>query len=409
MRRALRSAPLALVAAVAAAEVAVLLLRPRGGVLEPVPVDLGAYFTPAQLTRADRYRDGQLALYAGSLAVQAGLLAWLVIRLRSTASRPYRRPLLAAALAGAGVSLAVAAATLPLDAVAHRRAIDIGLVTRPWGGWAWDVGRSAAIGAVFAAVGAAVAIALMRRLPRGWWAAGAALVVLAGAAFAFAGPLVLDPLFNRFERLGPGPLRSEVMRLARRAGVDVGEVFVVDASRRTTAANAYVTGLGSSKRVVLYDTLVDDFPPVETHLVVAHELGHVRYGDVRRAILFLALVAPLGMLAAARLTRAWAPAGDDPPGARSVPALLASIALASLLLGIVSNQLSRRVEARADTFALELTGEARPFVDQQRRLAVQNVSNPDPPAIARFLLGTHPTARERIGAGLAWESGRRPG
>ena len=210
-------------------------------------------------------------------------------------------------------------------------------------------------------------------------------------------------MFNRFERLPDGPVRSQVLDLARRSGVQVGEVYVVDASKRTTAANAYVTGIGSSKRVVLYDTLLRDFPGDETRLVVAHELAHVHYRDVPNALLFLALVAPVGMFAVSRLTRAWGPGDGLPAGPSSVPALVASVTLVMFLIGTVSHQLSRRVEARADSFALRLTGDAPTFLSQQRRLALQNVSDPDPPALARVLFGTHPTTRQRLGIGLAYE------
>jgi STE24 endopeptidase len=405
----LRAAPFALAGALVAAQAAVVVLRPRSGVIEPAPVDLGRFFSGAQLERATDFRSGQLALYGASLAVEAGALAFLVLRARRRgAAEPARHPLLRGAAAGAGISVAVAVVALPLSAWMRSRAIDVGLVTRSWGGWAWDSARSIAIGAGFAGLATAAALALMRRWARAWWLPASGLVVAVAALVIFAGPLVLDPLFNRFERLPDGPVRSEVLRLAERAGVDVGEVYVVDASKRTTAANAYVTGLGSSKRVVLYDTLLEDFPAAETRLVVAHELAHVRYRDVPRALLFVALVAPLGLFAVARLTRAWAPAGDRPPTARSVPALIAAFTLVMLLIGSVANQLSRRIEARADSYALELTGEAGAFLAQQRRLALRNVADPDPPRTARLVLGTHPTTRQRLGIGLAYEAGERP-
>src|SRR5438270_345135 len=100
-------------------------------------------------------------------------------------------------------------------------------------------------------------------LPRTWWLPGAGAGVGAMGAMVFAGPVVLDPLFNRFEPLDDGPLRRDVLELAQRAGVRVREVYVVDAGRRTTAANAYVTGLGATKRVVLFDTLIEHFTPEE--------------------------------------------------------------------------------------------------------------------------------------------------
>ncbi len=388
-----------------------LLLRPRSDVIAPDQVDLSAFFTSVQLERAADFRGPQLALYGATLAVEAGVLILLVIgpgRIGRRLRGSFRHPILVSGVAGAGISALLAIAVLPISAVMRSRSIDIGLVTSSWGAWSWDVARSIAIGALMAAIATATGVALMRRFPRSWWLPASGLVALVGVAFVFAGPLVLDPVFNRFQRLPDGPVRTEVLDLARRAGVRVGEVYVVDASKRTTAANAYVTGIGSSKRVVLYDTLLDDFPPAESRLVVAHELGHVHYRDVPRGLLFLALVAPLGMFAAARLTRVWGPRDGLPAGPSSVPALFASVALMALLIGTVSNQLTRRVEARADSYALGLTGEAQTFIAQQRRLALRNVSDPDPPAIARLLLGTHPTTRQRLGLGVAYERGIRP-
>lgn len=382
----------ALVAALAAAEVAVLLLRPRHGLIAPSPVEASEYFTPAQVERAEGYRDPQILLYGLSLALQAGALVLLIRR-----GVPRR-----ALAAGAVVSLTLTAVTLPVAAISRQRGIDVGLVTQSWGGWVGDVAKSAAIGAVLAGLGAALAAFLARRLGRRWWVPGSALVVVVGAGFLFAGPLVLDPLFNRFERLPAGALRTDVLRLAAEAGVKVGEVYAVDASRRTTAANAYVTGLGSSKRVVIYDNLIDDFTPEQTRLVVAHELGHVHYHDVPHGLLYLLLVAPAGMFAVARLADGWS--GGEPR--RWVPALALALGVVSTPVTTISNQVSRRVEARADAFALRLSGGGAvdAFVGFQRRITVQNVGDPDPPGWRQALFGTHPTAVQRIGIAQAYAS-----
>ena len=194
----------------------------------------------------------------------------------------------------------------------------MGLVTQSWGGWAVDLGKGAAIGAGMSAAGGAALIAGVQRFGRGWWAPGSAAVAGFAVVFTYLGPVVLDPIFNRFTPLAPGATRDDVLELVGKAGLEVGEVYEVDASRRTTAANAYVTGIGRTKRVVLYDTLLKDFTPAETRLVVAHELGHVKHRDVGHGLLWLALVAPFGTLAVARvaetLTRA---RGDARPGRRA--------------------------------------------------------------------------------------------
>jgi len=220
-------------------------------------------------------------------------------------------------------------------------------------------------------------------------------------------PVLVDPIFNRFEPLPKGELRSDVLRLAKRAGVDVGEVYRIDASRRTTAINAYVAGVGHTKRVVLYDNLIDDFPPDQVRSVVAHELGHVAGRDLPRGLLWIAIVAPAGTLLVQRLAEAIG--GRDgfgeragKPGPAALPAVALSLALVSFGLTCAGNALSRPVEARADSFALDLTGDAKAFVALERSIAVRNVADPDPPAVLHRLLGTHPTTLERIGFGEAF-------
>src|SRR3954469_18761877 len=391
-----RRVAVAVVAAFVVAEAAVLLLRPRDGVIAPVPVDPGSYFTPAELERARDYRHGQLVLFAAGTAIEVALLAWLVRRPPARLRGPLRRPVLVAAGAGAALSVGFAAAQLPIGAVSHHRAVDVGLSTQDWGPWLGDAAKSTAIGAVFAGAGAAAALALMRRFPRGWWLPGSVVVVGFAAASLYLGPVVLDPIFNRFTPLPDGRTRADVLALAREADVDVGQVYEVDASRRTTASNAYVTGIGHSKRVVLYDNLLKDFTPGEVRFVVAHELGHVRHRDVPRGLLYLALVAPFGMFAVARLGERLA--GDEEPGSpAALPAMLLAIALIAPAITVISNQLSRQVERSADAFALEATHEPQTQIDFQRRIAIKNVSDPDPPGWVSFLLGTHPTTMQRIG------------
>jgi Zn-dependent protease with chaperone function len=256
---------------------------------------------------------------------------------------------------------------------------------------------------VLAGAGAALLLALMRRFPRRWWLPGSVGAVAISAAFLYAGPVLLDPIFNRFRPLPAGRTRRDVLELARKAGVTVGEVYEVDASRRTTAANAYVTGLGRTKRVVLYDTLLTRFSRAETNLVVAHELGHVHHRDVPRSLLYLALVAPAGLFAAARLTERWRPPDTDPGAPASLPGAVLALGAAAFATSTVANQLSRMVERRADSFSLELTGEPGAFISSEKRLAVQNLADPDPPGWKTFLLSTHPPTIERIGMAVAFE------
>ena len=380
-----RGLPVAVIAAVVAAEAAVLLLRPREAdppAPEPVPVEAREYFSAEELDRAEAFRSGQRWLFGASLVVELGVLV-LFVR---------RPPRVRSGIAnGALLAVALGAAALPVTAISRERARDVGLITQSVPGWLGDVAKQLPISALVAGAGGGLLVLSMRRFGSRWWIPGAVVVVGFGAVMTYAQPVVLDPLFNRFTPLPAGELRSDVLELAERAGVDVGEVYEMDASRRTTAANAYVAGLGHTKRVVLYDNLLQDFSPEEVRLVVAHELAHVANRDVPRGLLWLALVTPFGMFLVARLA--------DRIGAERAPVPAVALALALVVPGAtaISNQLSRAVERRADLDAMRLTGDARSLVGFERRITLQNVSDPDPPGWYQWTFGTHPTALERIG------------
>ena len=253
--------PLAIVVAVAAAGAATFLLRPRTGLIEPAPVDVEAYFTALQLERAEDFRSVQRLLGVGGLVVGTGTLALLAWRPpRRLLDRLGKRPLPGAAATGAGIAVLLVVVGLPISAWQRSRALDVGLSTQSWPYWTVDVVKSSAIEAVLAAVGGLLALVLIRRFRRNWWIPASGAVVAFGVITIWLWPVLIDPLFNDFEKLPDGPVRKDVLQLADRAGVDVGEVYRIDASRRTSAANAYVGGLGHSKRVVLYDNLLDDFP-----------------------------------------------------------------------------------------------------------------------------------------------------
>lgn len=400
--------PLAVIAAVAVAEVAVLLLRPGNGVIKPADVQPRAYFSKAQIQRAQDFRHPQLWLYGATLLIEGGLLVYLIVRPPRILGRRFSHPVVMTAVAAATLSVTVAVATLPVGVIARERAKAVGLVTSDLSGYAADVVKGWGIAAVIAGSGGAIAIVLMRRLPKTWWLPGAAIVFVFGVGTIYAGPVVIDPLFNKFEPSRPA-VRDDVLTVARRAGVDVGDVLEVDASKRTTAANAYVTGLGATKRVVLYDNLINNFDRDELNTVVAHELAHVKHHDIRTGLLLLLIVVPVGMWAVAVITRELAP--DDSAGRAAgpstIPALAAAIALVVTPVGIVSNQLSRSVEARADSEALRLTGDPDAAIAFQKRIALRNIADPDPPGWTEFLFRTHPTTIDRIGIAEAYRRGAR--
>jgi STE24 endopeptidase len=156
---------------------------------------------------------------------------------------------------------------------------------------------------------------------------------------------------------------------------------------------------------VLFDTLVARFTQAETQLVVAHELAHVRYRDVPRGLIYLALVAPAATLAVARLAEqidSSTPAEDT-----TLPALILAVGAVAAVVGVAGRQLSRSIERRADSFSLELTDDADSFISFEQRIAQTNLADPDPPRWGSLLFATHPPTVERIGIALAYKAGAR--
>jgi len=385
--------------ALATAELGVRLLAPRQAPIQPADVDVRAYFSAEEIERGRRFARPQLGLALARSVVELAALAAVARRQPPAVIRAIKRPVAGGAAFGGGLAALLTLPPLPLAAIARRRAIGVGLVTQSWRGWAADLAKSTAIGASLSAGAGAAVVALTRRYPRGWWLPAAGGTVLVGGVFAALAPVVLDPIFNDFTPLPEGETRSDVLALAQAAGVKVREVYSVDASRRTTAANAYVTGLGPTKRVVLFDTLLDRYDRDEVRVVVAHELAHVRHRDVPRGVLYAAIVAPAAALAVQRLSWALSPERGT-PGA--LPAMALAAALVAAPSGLIGNRLSRAIERRADAYSLELASSPDAFISFERAIALQNVADLKPPMLVSKVLATHPPTAERIGAAVAW-------
>jgi STE24 endopeptidase len=263
-----------------------------------------------------------------------------------------------------------------------------------------DLVKSTLLSLALAAGLSALAFWVAGAAPHTWWLWVWLGFVGFSVLLTFASPYLIEPLFYKMEPLAVEGLVLEVQRLAERAGVHVGRVLTMDASRRSAHSNAYFTGLGRVKRVVLFDTLVAQMTPGEILAVLAHELGHWKKHHVR--IRFVSIfVVSLGVLYAAYY---FAPsplvlalAGLD---SASFPArLLLLSVLGSLFtfpLTPLASAWSRHHERQADRFAVELSGRARELADALAKLARDNLSNLHPhPLYAKFYY-THPPATERI-------------
>lgn len=324
-------------------------------------------------------------------------------RIVSWAGRPFGGHWLAQALVGGLVILMMLwLVALPFRAWRHTVLRDYGLSTQDWGGWTADLLKGCAVGAVIGAVVLGGFYTLTQFAPGWWWAFGAvgaaALVVL----LSFVFPVLVEPVFNTFTPMPAGTLRDELLTMAVRDGMPVREVLVADASRRTTGLNAYVSGLGRTRRIVVYDTLLREARPGEVRSVVAHELGHAKDRDAELAALLGAIGAAAAVVALYLLGQ-WGAllrrAGVESIGSPTAMGLvLAAVAVAGLVSGPAQNLISRRVEARADQHALRLTGDPAEFAAMQLRLAQVNITDVHPPRIEYLLFATHPDTVERLAA-----------
>lgn len=326
-------------------------------------------------------------------------------RIVGWAGRPFGGQWLAEAVLGGLVILIVVwVPSLPFAAGRHTVLRRHGLSTQTWGGWTADLLKGGAVGVLVGTVLLAGFYGLTHLAPVWWWApaaVGAAALVL---VMSFVFPVLVEPLFNRFIPMPAGPLRDELLLMASRDGMPVRDVLVADASRRTTGLNAYVSGFGATRRMVVYDTLLREAPAGDVRSVVAHELGHARARDPEVGALLGAIGAAAAVVALYLLGQ-WDAllrlAGVDSIGSPTALGLvLALAALAGLASGPLENLASRRIEARADQHALRLTGDPTSFAAMQLRLATVNLADVHPPRLEHLLFGTHPDTVERLAAAM---------
>jgi STE24 endopeptidase len=352
------------------------------------------FFTTEEVARAQSYHRPLYWAGTVDVAIEASVLATLVWTGAGAALDPGSLPWWGRTPAYAAIVVAAAAAVrTPL-------ALWTGLIReRRWGFSAqqpqsWFADRAKALGVNIVLTAAALLglVGLARVLP-GWWVApAAAAFAFATLLLSFVAPVVLEPLFNRYSPLQDATLAAELHRLAQQAGVPIRDVLVQDTSRRTRKANAYVSGLGRTRRVVVSDTLLEQATPAEVRLVVAHELGHRR----ERHVLLGTLLAMAGAIIATVVV--WALLGKRVGDPHQVPLeLLIGLGIAITSLPALT-ALSRRWERTADRYSLELTGDRAAYASVFRRLAQTNLIDLDPPRLLYLLLFTHPTPPERLAA-----------
>jgi STE24 endopeptidase len=364
------------------------------------------YFSPNEIGRA---RDYHRPLYAFA-AARTGLgLAYLAALAFTSAGPALAEAVEAAGATGFVFPLAVLVLggllRLPLGFMRYRHERRWGFSTQLLGGWLMDVAKSVGLTSILTAGLLYGLFEVAERFPTAWPLVAGPAAVAVIVVLSFLAPIVFEPLFNRFRPLDDVDLAGDLRALSERAGVPVRHVLVSDASRRTTKHNAYVSGLGATRRVVVFDTLLARGDDRDVRLVVAHELGHRRLGHVARGTALAGLGAVTVVALLWLLLRS--PGVPDAIGAagasdpRAAPFVLLAVAVLGLVSDPLGNAISRRWEGDADRFAVELTGDAEGFAQMERELSVENLSDLAPGRLAYLFLFSHPAPPERIAAALS--------
>jgi STE24 endopeptidase len=280
-----------------------------------------------------------------------------------------------------------------------------GLSSESFRAWAWDYLKSALVALALGLIAVEVVYFSLRRWPDGWWIASAGAFIAGMLILARLAPVFLLPIFYRFKPLDREALRLRLLELFSRAGVPVLGVYEWGLGEKTRRANAALVGTGSTRRVLLSDTLLEDYTDDEIEVILAHELGHHAHHDIVKGLVLESLLLIAGFwLVDVVLASSWRPLGlTSPADVAGLPLLLLTGGAVSLAGAPIVNALSRRSERRADRYALAMTRRPAAFVSAMRRLAAQNLVEPAPSTPTVWLFHTHPPIEERIRAARAFE------
>ena len=374
------------------------------GTLMPgnIPDEAAKYFTEEQIAQGRAYHRALRLAYIISFLTQGIFLSWLVFD--GPASRLYRWSMEApggnnwgrALLFSLGLWLFLTLLNLPFSFFrSYYWQQRWGFSTQSLGSWWLDYAKSAGIDVFLFTAGVLLFFWLLGRFPQGWWLLGAGLFSLWLVVQTIIWPVAVSPLFNKFTPAREPWVVEMAQELAAKAELPVDQVLVMDASRRTTQANAYFTGLGRTKRIVLYDTLLQNYEPDEVKAVVAHEMAHWRQGHIVKGIswgilgIFILWGGLFLMLPKASLPGAM-------PSPSILPAVLLFVMLVSFVSSPVQNYISRGMEREADRVAAHLTGDAASAAGLQINLAVKNLSDVAPAPFIVWFSYSHPPALSRI-------------
>jgi STE24 endopeptidase len=279
------------------------------------------------------------------------------------------------------------------------------LSTQKTRAWVWDQVKEFVVGLAFATVIAELLYFTIRVSPQNWWLISWALFMGLFVVLAQVAPLVLFPIFYKFEPLENDDLKNRLVRLSERAGTKVRGIYKWHLSEKSNKANAALTGLGATRRIILADTLLDHYSADEIEAVLAHELGHHVHRHILKGILMQALVT-LGGFWAANYVLHWSIEQwgmfDTLSDFSNLPLLVLVSTVLSLLLMPALNAYSRFNERQADRYAFESIRSVQPFISSMNKLAAQNLAERTPSRWIEWLFHSHPAISRRVAAAEAW-------
>ena len=274
-----------------------------------------------------------------------------------------------------------------------------GLSTMSLRSWLGDLFKGLALGLVLEVLAIEFVYLLLALQPQTWWLWVALAMLFFSVVMANLAPVLIFPIFYKFTPLPEGDLTKRLLALAQRAHTRVRGVFTMQMSKKTTAANAALMGLGNTRRIVIGDTMLDRYTPDEIEVVLAHELGHHVHHDIWKLIISQSILT-LGGLYLVNVVLHWAVDTQhiytslaDPA---TIPLLLALMGAFGFIVMPIGNGLSRAIEYQADEYALQSTQMVEPFKSAMTRLANQNLSDVEPSPIIEFLFHDHPSINKRL-------------
>lgn len=368
------------------------------GKVDPLALQLFGF---EQVQRGKEYSIVPRLVYIVSFLLQVVCLAWLIFsgRMHSLSLATLKisrgREWLSILLVVIGIWLLLKLLSFPLTLFSqYFWQHQWGFSNQSLGAWLLDDIKISLLDIGLTSLGGLFLFSLFKSWPRTWWVVGGSFFAVWLVFQSFLWPVLVSPLFNNFSKLENPQIVTIVTELAKETGLNVNQILVMDASQRTTKANAYFAGVGSTKRIVLYDTLLQDYDFGEVKAVIAHEMAHWKLGHILKGLL-------LGILGSFLLWRLafWVLNSFFPTGKYAVeawPIFLLFLVLMGFVSSPLQNYVSRQMENQADILAVHLTKDVPSAVRLQMDLATRNLSDVSPPPFIIWFSATHPPAMTRI-------------